>query len=229
MNILDICVLGIIIFFSVMAYRKGFIKACFGFLPMLIALLATKMLQPELSKMIRATPLYESLKTTISNSLNLENIIAEKTLETQTDIISQMNLPEFMKSALIENNNPVVYNILDVGSIQDYISGFIANTCINIITMVVIFAAIYIICRLLLATLNIFARLPILSFFNKISGLAVGFLQGVVVVWLCCIVLTFFNYKPAFQSIFVLLNDSVVALKFYENNFLLFMILRIFT
>ena len=35
--------------------------------------------------------------------------------------------PEILKQALINNNNSVIYDILDVNGIEDYIAGYIAN------------------------------------------------------------------------------------------------------
>lgn len=228
MNLLDICVIAIFLFFGISAYRKGFVKACFSSLPMFIALAATYLVQPIANRLIRATPLYESFKNTVIQSLGLEKLISETALQSQAEMIQQMPLPDFLKSALIENNNPVVYQILNVSKIEDYIGGYLANICINIITVIGVFLIALIAAKFVLAALNFVSQLPILNFFNKIGGLAVGLIQGTIVVWIAGIVLTFFNYNPQFQQIFILLDQSFLAEKFYENNLLMFMILKIF-
>lgn len=229
MNLLDIIVILIIVFFAANAYRKGFVKACFGSLPLLLALGAAYLFQPVLSRIIRGTALYDTFKNSITQSLGLDKMIEQVATNTQSELIRGMNLPEFLKSALIENNNPVVYQVLNVSEIQDYIAGFIANICINILTMAIVFFVALIASKLFLATLNMFAKLPILSFFNKITGLAVGVIQGFGVLWVVGIFLTFFHYNPKFQVLFDLLSQSTVAGMLYENNLLLFMILKIFT
>lgn len=228
MNVIDLIVIVIIGVFGFLAFRKGFIRACFSFLPMVISLAASYKLNPMLGKYIRSTPLFFNFKDKIFNSLNLNQIIAEKTLATQTEIINSMNLPQFLKSSLIENNNPVIYNILDVGELQDYIAGFIANICVNIACVVIIFLIVFIISKIILSALDIISKLPVINSFNKISGLMIGFIQGLVVVWILGIAITFFYYKPFMQEFISLLNSSTIAIQLYENNFLLFMILKIF-
>ena len=229
MNLFDILLIATIAVFGVLSYKKGFVRACFNFLPMLLSLLATYICQPVLSKILRGTFIYTSIKTGLFKSLNIENIIEEKAFETQTQLINNMKLPEFLKSALIENNNPVVYKVLDVEAIGDYITGFIANICINILAMIIISVVVFAICKALLLMLDLFTKLPVISSVNGMCGFAVGVIQGVFVIWIIGIVLTFFTFNEHFIPVFELLESSKIAKFFYENNLLLFMIIKIFT
>lgn len=228
MSVLDAGVIAILAICGIIAYQKGFIKACLGFLPMCISLVATSFLQPSLSRFLRTTTLYSSLTNKISQTMQLEAVLSDTAMKTQTELINQMEVPDFLKSALIENNNPVVYQVLNVGKIEDYISGFLANICINIISLVMIFVAVLIISKVVLSALNLFAKLPILSFINKTCGLGVGLLQGVLIVWIAGIIVTFFYYDPALTSLITLLKQSPIALYLYNHNILLYFILKIF-
>ena len=229
MNAIDIGILILLGVFAFIAWRKGFIMACFSFLPTWVALFASYKIYPAMSKYLRTTRLFDSMKDGIYQSLHLENIVTEQTWSTQNDLIQQMNLPEFLKNALLENNNTVVYDILNVDKIQDYISGFLANIGINILSILIAFLVVYIGLKLILKALDLVAKLPVLSAFNKLGGLVVGLAQGVVVIWIIGFVLTFFYSNPKFQTVFAMLYDSTLGLWFYENNFLLFMILKIFS
>lgn len=229
MNILDIFVILIILVFGLIAYYKGFIKACIGFLPSLISIIATYILQKPVSIFLRSTILFEKIKSTVYTSMNLENIISNSALEIQTDIINNMNIPEFIKNALLENNNPVVYRLLNVDKIQDYIAGFIANICINIISVIVIYICVFLIARVAVSLLDIFSKLPVVNTFNHILGFTIGALKGIIIIWLLGIIITFFYSSQSMLSLFELLDSSIIAKFFYNNNILLFLILKIFT
>lgn len=228
MNIFDILVILIITGFAISSYRSGFIRTCFGFVPMFLSLFCAYKVTPVLSKFIRGTGFYTDYKQKIASYLQLDSLVSSGIQNSQTELINSMNLPGFLKESLIENNNSVVYKILDVSEIQDYISGYIANVSINIISILLVFIVTFLLAKTLLYTFNILASLPVLNFINGIGGLSVGIIKGVVVVWIMFIGLTFFYCNPQFKSVFEMLNQSKFAGVLYENNWLLFLILKIF-
>ncbi len=228
MNIIDIVIIAIILFFGIKAYKSGFIMSCLSFLPSISALLVTYILQPVISNFIRSTEFYTNLKISIGEMIGINSIISDTAMQAQNEIIRNMQIPEFLKSTLIENNNPVIYGLLDVNSIQDYITGFIASILVNAVCMIVLFVVTSIVVKIIIKLLNTFSKLPVISFFNKISGLLIGIIQGLIIIWVICIALTFFYFNPSWKEFFDMLNSSMLGSYMYENNILLFMILRIF-
>lgn len=213
----------------VAGYKKGLVMATLGFLPMVGALISVKFLTPVAGKLLRGTSLFGSLAKSIENGLQLDAVIGEAAMESQTALIQNMALPNFLKDSLLENNNPVIYDLLDVEGIQAYISGFLANVCINIVSVILVFVLAFFALRFILKALNLVSRLPVLNFFNRISGFLVGGAKGLCMIWLVGIALTFFQLNARFQEIFIGLSQSVLALFLYENNLLLYFILTIFT
>lgn len=226
---LDLVVLAVILIFALLCAAKGFVKACFGFLPTWVALIGTYFLYPKAAAFLRTTFVYEKLRTTISQNLNLEALISEKALQTQTELIQALQVPEFLKVKLLQNNNPVIYKLLDAETIQDYIHGFLANIGINILAMLFVFLILFAVCWLVLLALNLVAKLPVLSTLNRLCGFVVGAVQGVVWIWVFGIFLTFCYYSPWAQPLIALLRQSTLALWLYENNWLLFMVLKVFS
>lgn len=226
--ILDILALVLVVGTAVRAYRKGFVRVALNFLPMVAALAATRFLTPTVSELLRKTPFFDALTNTVGNGLHLENAIGDAAMQTQTDIIQSMHLPDFLKESLVENNNPVIYHLLDVESLQSYIAGFLANICINIISVLLVFIVVWLAVKFVLKALNLISKLPVLNFFNRVCGFLVGLLKGLCVTWLICFVLTFFQCNSAFDFFFDALNLTHVALPLYENNILMYFILTIF-
>ena len=227
--ILDAIVLAVIRGCAAAAWRKGFIRAAFGFLPMLAALLGTKFVSPYVSKFLRGTPMFGSLSESISGSMGLERLVSESAMQTQAEIIEGMKLPSFLKEALLENNNPVIYQLLDVEKLQDYIAGYLANTCINILSVIFAFLLIYIGVTVVLNALHLFSKLPVLSFFNHFMGFLVGAAKGLLFVWLGMAVMTFFQCRADLGNVFAAMEATFVTKILYENNILQELILTIFT
>lgn len=227
--ILDAVVLAVILGCAVAAWRKGFIRAAFGFLPMLAALIGTHIASPYVGKFLRETALFDSLSGSIRDSMGLDTAIKEGTMQTQTEIIEAMSLPDFLKEALLENNNPVIYQLLDVDSLKEYIAGFLANVCLNILSVVLAFLLIYIAVTVVLHALHLFSKLPVLSFFNRFMGFLIGGMKGVFFVWLGFVVLTFFQCRADLDGLFLAMEKTYVANILYENNILQQFILTIFT
>ena len=227
--VLDGIVLAVILGCAVTAWRKGFIRAAFGFLPMLAALIGTNYMSPYVGKFLRGTFLFDSLSGSIRDSMGLNTAIKEGAMQTQTEIIEGMPLPEFLKDALLENNNPVIYQLLDVSSLKEYIAGFLANVCLNILSVVLAFLLIYIAVTIVLNALHLFSKLPVLSFFNHFMGFLVGGVKGLFFVWLGLAVLTVFQCRAAWDGVFTAMDATYITKILYENNVLQNLILTIFT
>ena len=148
--------------------------------------------------------------------------------QSQTNIINEMQIPDFLKGALLENNNSVVHALFETEQLQDYIASYIANICLNVISVVVVAVALYVIMKLFLKALNIVAEIPLISTVNRLCGFMIGGAKGVFIIWFLGIILTFFYYHEIFQQVFILLEKSHLAAFLYHNNLLLFMVLKIF-
>ena len=85
-------------------------------------------------------------------------------------IIENLNLPQNVKAAMIENNNHEVYELLGVNAFADYIGNYLADMILNSVGFVLLFAIVYLLIRLVVRWLDLIARLPILSGMNKIAG-----------------------------------------------------------
>ena len=224
--IMDFIVILIIAIPAIMGYRKGFIYACIGFLPVLVSFFGAKMISPVCSKFLRKTALFDFFKKNVYEGLG--SLLGEKAEQSQTALIDQMNMPDFLKSALLENNNSVIHSLFQTEKLQDYIASYFANICLNVISVVLAAVTLYIIMKLFLGALNIVSKLPVISTVNRMCGLAIGGAKGILIVWFVGIVLVFFYYNEVFQQFFTLLEKSYVTAFLYHHNLLLMMVLKIF-
>ena len=199
--IMDFIVILIIAIPAIMGYRKGFIYACIGFLPVLVSFFGAKMISPVCSKFLRKTALFDFFKKNVYEGLNLGSLLGEKAEQSQTALIDQMNMPDFLKSALLENNNSVIHSLFQTEKLQDYIASYFANICLNVISVVLAAVTLYIIMKLFLGALNIVSKLPVISTVNRMCGLAIGGAKGILIVWFVGILLENLYYNEVFQHI----------------------------
>lgn len=220
-NIADIIVLAVLAFFIYFFYRKGLVGTLLGFCSTIISVLFSKISYPFVSDILRSTPVFDSIKAYVIETAGLSKIAEGAGIKAQTDFISSLNIPDFLKNALIDNNNSEVYKLLDVTTIEDYIGGYVASFLINIISMIIVFVVIWVAIKIISNTLNIVVKLPIIRTANSFGGAVLGFIQGTIVIWIAFAVLTLFFAKPVFQDINETISSSVVASKFYDSNILI--------
>lgn len=229
MNWTDIVVIVILVFSTLVAHKVGFIRTCVNFFSTIISLILAYTLYPNVSTFLRDKGLLNTISNSIKSTLNIKDAVSQMTLNAQTDFINNLELPKFLKSALIENNNSEVYNLFNVSQVEDYIVSYISNMCINVISMIVTFLLVLIIIKVVAEVLDLVSKLPVLNFANKTLGAALGFVKGMIIIWILCIVVTLFYSNPTFHSVIVAVDNSLIAKIFYNNNWLMFMVTKIFT
>lgn len=215
MNIADIIViliLGVCFYFY---YNKGLILTLLGFCSTLLSAVLSRFLSPLLGDALRQTSIFDSIKEYVSSSITQNGNGVGK------NFINSLDIPEFLKTSLLDNNNPEVYKRLNVTQISDYVSEYVASFIINIIAMIAVFIILIVLFKFLSKTLNIIAKLPVLKTANKLAGGGIGLVQGVLIIWIGLAILTMFYGKPMFNSANEAVSNSLIAVKFYDSNILI--------
>lgn len=227
-NEADIFVLIVFAICIYSSYKAGLIKAVFNLFSIIIAIIATKIFIPYMAEFIKNSSLFSKIQESVIKSINLNETASNLTLEAQANLIDSLNIPEFFKSSLLENNNSEIYKILNVDSITDYIIDFISGVLVNIISAVTLFLFFLIALKILSVLLGFAAKLPVISVADKIGGIVFGAVKATILIWIVFFILTLFFAKDKSQYIFELIDNSNIAIKLYDNNILLKSVLRIF-
>lgn len=227
-NWLDIIVIGILVVNGFIAYQRGFIITVYRLTYLIIGGLLTKAFYPIISNFVRfETGIYQRLVLSIKEGLKLDVLNNISEIGSQISDITKLGLPSFLQQAIIENNNPEVYKLLNVDKFGDYIAGYLANISINIISMIVAFVIISIGLKFIVKIFDLIAKLPVLNSINKLGGLAVGLLLGIVMIWIGGCIITLFYTSASFESVVEALENSVIAKYLYDNNFIAQQILQV--
>lgn len=138
----------------------------------------------------------------------------------QRSIIEEMELPEQLKDALLENNNSEVYEALGVSSFTHYVSRYLANSLINIISFFLLFAAVFGGLRVLSVSLNVVSRLPIISGLNRLAGAVLGGAEGIFFVWIAALLITLFSATAIGELFLNQIESNIWLTWLYDHNML---------
>lgn len=217
MSWLLVIVLGIIILNALIGRKVGLIKIIFSIFSFIIALILTVWISPTVNGMLNNNEtFYEKA------SQKVEDMLFKEQVETkdEDDVIEGLPLPKSIKESLQKNKDKQEANIKSY--ITSHVTGIVINALAFVLTFVVVFIGLWVIS----IALSIISKLPILNQLNKMAGLLVGGLQGVIVVWILFVLITVFSGTVLGKSAFQQIESSVILSFIYDKNLLLNIVLN---
>lgn len=230
MNWLEIVIVILIIGCMITGYQKGLIKGSVTLVSLVASLVLVSALTPTISKVLQNnTPIYKAIQTNVLKGISPSQEEEKKKLSTaeQREAIEKLKLPSTIKESLIENNNNEVYQLLKVDQFYEYTASYIAKIILNIITFIICLILVNIIIKIVFLGLDLISKLPVINGMNRLTGLGLGFLKGILMVWVLFLVLTMFNKNAFVQELFELINKSELLSFLYSQNVFLRVILNI--
>ncbi len=222
MNYVLIAVLAILIVCTIMGFSKGIMKMIFETGALIAALLLAILISPMIAKAFQSNDtVMQSLTTKISDVMNLEEL-ADKLPDTE-EFLEGVNLPEVIKEKIVTTEFLEKLNLNETKDnmtqkLAAAISEFLAKTIIYSLS----FLGVY-----LLATLAIFllgkfvdllSKVPIIKQANKLGGLALGFVEGLLLVWILFALLTAISGTAAGQTVLGYITENKFLSFLYNNN-----------
>ncbi len=224
MNVLLIVVLALVVIETVRGMKRGFIKTVFSVCSFIVTLIVTLLFSPMITKSLQNNEkVVGYFAEKIEAVLPLEEIWeqgAAEGAEEQKSFLEQLPLPDSVVEALVENNVVDYYEALGVHSFGDYISNYIACTIISAVSFVGVFLIVWIVLKILCFSLDLISKLPLLNQINQLCGLAAGFVHGMLLVWLGCIVLTAISGTEFGSNLMKMVAESELLSYIYGHNML---------
>lgn len=226
--IAGVYLLGMVLY----GHHRGFIRLIVSMLALVVSLAIVRVSLPTVTGFLKEnTNIQQTISESMKMSIGLEQeeSVGEESVvpSAQRMIIENLELPQNIKAALIENNNSEMYQMLGVQAFTDYIGSYLADVILNSIGFVLLFAAVYLAARLIMRWLDIIARLPILSGINKIAGALLGGMEGLVFLWVACLVINAFSGTEWGIMLIRQIEASKWLSFLYTHNFLNLMVLGI--
>lgn len=220
MNTLDIVVIVVIGISVINGAIRGFIRTLFGLSSLLVAVILTWMLTPVVSDaVIEQSSFDEMISEQVVELLDIEHMINMR-MEDSDAVreISGLKLPGNMIESLADNYTPQVLERLNVTGVGDYIGDAISVMSVNALVYIVMFVVISIALNAIVTLLDLVSRLPVLNQMNRIGGIGLGLMIGVVCVWLGSVGLSFIISIQSTTMLSEMIEKSILMKIFYYNN-----------
>lgn len=232
METTNMLLIGVVAFMALCifnGYRKGFLKIALSMAALVGTIIIVSILNPYVSKFLMDnTGLYEVLHESTSEFVtDIFETQIDTAINTRTDevfAIDHLTLPKAIREKLIEDNNSVVYDALGVSEFEEYISGYLACMILNTISFIGTLLIAGFIVKVVFVMADIIEKVPGIKGMNKFAGMLLGFLQGIVIIWIACLVVTAFGATKTGQQILAMIQGSVLLSFIYNNNCLLLLV-----
>ncbi len=206
-------------------HYRGLIRIAVTMSALVISIVVVRLATPCVSSFLREnTQVQHMMQEVMLHAVGADSLLDEESSSAtelpafQRTIIEQLNLPDSIKEALLENNNSEIYRLLGVDTFLEYIGVYLANMVLNLIASILIFLLVYIGLKLLTNTLDLVARLPILCGINQIAGALIGLLSGLLWLWAIFVVLDMASGMGWAKLVLEEITDTTWLSVLYQYN-----------
>lgn len=231
MNWLLILAMVLICGGAFLGWRAGFIKTVFSLVSTIAVIVLTMVFSPVVTNLLKNN---DTITGTIESKLELFIDLSGLAETVQDDrdplaFIEGLELPDSIKETLKVSlmqtmkerdaeTTAYVGEQLDV--LEQYICERLTDIILNAIGFFVTFLVTAIGLAVLCFVLDIISRLPVLHQINTMAGVALGALEGLVLLWIVFIVITMLGSTEFGQEAMKLISENELLSILYDSNVL---------
>ena len=224
--ILDILIIGIIIFCIAMGYKNGFVKTVMNFLSFIIAFFMAKTFSPPLSDFMYSSwikPNFaDKAAVQIQNLLppngDVNNLVQDKP-DGFMKMLEGYGMPDIQK--IISDAASKTGDEL-TKYVAEHIVEPVAKGISDFLAFVIVLAISLILLKIATMLLNKAFKLPGLNIINRTGGIILGLLYGIVLsyifVLLAYYVLPYLAANTAISSVDAVVGDTIFFKWFYSHS-----------
>lgn len=225
-NWLMVVTAAILIVAGMLGYINGLIKTILNLVLGVVTLILVIAFSPRVCEFLQQeTPLPGHIQAKV------EEIVWEQIELRQQDGITleQLGLESFveelpflpaLKDAVMDNAQFQMQAAQETERIVSCIGEVVSEKVVIMIGYVATFVVVFVALRILAFLLDIIGHLPLIHGINKLTGLAAGLVEGLIVVWLFGIVLTVIGTTELGQSAARCIQESRFLSVIYGYNLL---------
>lgn len=172
-----------------MAYRRGFIKEVIGMSFLFLTIILVWVINPYVNDFLKTqTSVYEKVEQACEDGIRQYTV--DETSSQGENVIEALPFPDFLKEGMAKNNTEEVYQYLKADTLNEYLAGYLATAVTNGISFVLSYFAAFVVLRIAMFALGLAGELPGIRIVNRMAGLLLGLVKGIIVIWLALFVMT---------------------------------------
>lgn len=213
--VLLIIVIGALALSAYLGFQRGFLRTIVGMSSLLISLALVVALSPLVTDFITRKT---SFKETVYESIDekLMEMVKEKTAGT-TEEIKRVLDDSFIPSLVLQSFNDKISDRLAPDEYVHNASMYMASKVTQALGILVTLVLSFIVLKLILILTGLISKVPIISGVNKIFGIVLGLVRGLILVWILCYVITVFSYTDMGQEAVQAMKNNKILSLFYDG------------
>ena len=221
MDILLIAVLIILAGFGLHGYIRGMVRMIFSLVAVFLTIGIASWMTPYTAEFLRnQTPLYDSVKEKCMELVQqkAEEGMEQKAQEQDKITVFGIEVPSQVQDFFSENAVDKVDGLMRDSGVYEQLAAQIAETVIQRIAWILSFVVVIILLGILIHVLDLIAKLPVLNSINHAGGLAVGLVEGILIVWILFFVITLCQGSEFGSQMMESIGENPFLKLLYDNN-----------
>lgn len=224
MSWVSICMILVCILTALNGYRRGFVKTVVSIISFMVIVLLVAILNPLLSNLV-----YEYTDIDEKTKAYCVELFADETEQLgrndQVALIQKLPIPNSLKEDMQENNNTVIYTMLESEGFGEYIASYMARLFLRVVIFVLSVVLAWLVVWLIRLIINGIAQMPVLSLLNRLGGFGIGAVKGIFVIWIIFLLITLMSGTTFGGYLYGQIHNDVFASVMYENNPLVWLLI----
>lgn len=216
-------VIGVLFFICLISgWARGLFKVLLSVAGMIASIIVATYIAPSVSGYLEEHTMWDdNIAAYISEELSFSDSQNETSKGVQVEVINDLPISETLKANILDNNNSEMYSALDATGVYDYIAKSMAVVILN----AAVFLVLVVVAHVFFVTLGKAAegltKLPIIRSIDKIGGLVLGAIQGLILIWILFLILSITSTSEISQEMIEAINQFSLLKLLYDNNLLL--------
>lgn len=233
MNWLLFFALAIIGIFAFIGWRVGFIKSVFSLISTIAVILITILVSPIVTNILKSNEkISEGIQAKLELVIDLSGIAENLSTEEEKDplaFIENLELPSSIKDTIkdslintMKEKKEVAADFVGdkLDSLEIYICELFTDIILNALGFFITFILAAVGMAVLCFVLDLLSKLPVLHQINTLAGVAIGALEGLVILWIVFIVITMLGSTEFGQNCLTMIGESKILSFLYDSNVL---------
>ncbi|KAB3530295.1 CvpA family protein [Alkaliphilus pronyensis] len=218
MSYIDAIIIATIVTSTAIGYKKGLIKTLLSLTSYMAAIVLSKLYYIKLSQWLKNnTNIFSGIEVFVYN--NFEAMVSSWISTEYEAATTPIKIWDTIMINLLENTNIEAYALQATEAVKNQVITAITTFFLNIIAMLLIFIVVRVSIIFIGRLLDLAFDLPPLRPINKIGGIMVGLIRGLIIAFLFLFIIVPLVMRNPTGTIAYGIEESLIINKFYNNWF----------
>lgn len=228
MNWLLILVILLLAWNIVKGFNKGLLRSVYSVVALVAIVVIAVIATPHARDFISShTSIEKNIEKKSHEKISDFVVGDDNNKESNGELLREMgiNIPDELADKLFESNS-IADRLMEESGIYDEISEKIASLAMSGISFVLIILILVIAFHLLYQILVVIEEAPVIGLLNKIAGVGIGVIKGLIIVWVVYAVIAMNSTSEIGSYLIATTNTSPFLSLLYENNLVLILLMN---